>query len=273
MSDLDAETLGRGDDPLVYDRALLLGRKRNAVLGLREVLRYGKDSFGDPDYVSIYGSRPADWYARGIRLLGRTAVECTRDRLGELIGRDIAELARDASGGAPVVVDPFAGSANTLYWILRHIPGSRGVGFEFDDAVFEATRRNVSILDLGLEVLHIDYESGLEALAIPDGELLVVFVAPPWGDALTTGSGLDLRRTTPPVAAIVDLIEGAFPRHRSLLAIQVHERVDPGSLAELTSRFEWSATRLYDIDPPGRNHGLLLATVGWTPAAMHASQG
>ena len=28
---------------------------------LWEVQRYGTDSYGDPDYVPIYGMRPADW--------------------------------------------------------------------------------------------------------------------------------------------------------------------------------------------------------------------
>jgi hypothetical protein len=74
-----------------FGRELLLsGAKRNAVLDLWEVERYGTESFGDPDYVSIYGMRPADWYARGVRVLGRTAVECTRDVLGDLIGKDVA---------------------------------------------------------------------------------------------------------------------------------------------------------------------------------------
>ena len=63
----------------LYNRELLLsGEKRNAVLDLWEVQRYGTDSYGDPDYVSIYGLPPADWYEKGIRLLGRTAVELTR---------------------------------------------------------------------------------------------------------------------------------------------------------------------------------------------------
>ena len=69
-----------GDQDPTYDRQLLLGgAKRNAVLQLCEVQRYGRDSSGAPDYVSLYGTRPADWYAKGGRLLGRTAVECTRD--------------------------------------------------------------------------------------------------------------------------------------------------------------------------------------------------
>jgi hypothetical protein len=54
-----------------YDRQLLLlGAKRNAVLELWEVQRYGSDSYGDVDYVSIHGLPPSEWYARGIGLLG-----------------------------------------------------------------------------------------------------------------------------------------------------------------------------------------------------------
>ena len=78
----------------VYDRALLLhGSKRNQVLTLAEIERYGLDSFANRDYLSIYGMPPREWYRHGIRLLGRTAVECTRDALGERIGRDVAAVA------------------------------------------------------------------------------------------------------------------------------------------------------------------------------------
>jgi hypothetical protein len=61
----------------VYDRALLLhGSKRNQVLSLAEIEQYGLDSFADADYISIYRMPPREWYRHGIRLLGRTAVEC-----------------------------------------------------------------------------------------------------------------------------------------------------------------------------------------------------
>lgn len=82
------------DDAVVssYGRQLLLlGAKRNSVLELWEVLRYGTDTFGDANYLSIYGLQPAEWYARGIRLLGRTAVECTPDHVAN---------ARPRCGGA-----------------------------------------------------------------------------------------------------------------------------------------------------------------------------
>jgi hypothetical protein len=119
-----------GDQDSTYGRQLLLGGpKRNAVLELWEVQRYGIDSYGDVDYVSLYGLRPVDWYAKGVRLLGRTVVECTRDGLGDAIARDIAVIAETAPTTAgTLVIDPFAGSGNTLYWILRHLPGARGWG-------------------------------------------------------------------------------------------------------------------------------------------------
>jgi hypothetical protein len=250
-----------------YDRQyLLLGPKRNAVLELWEVHRYGADSYGDPDYVSVYGRRPADWYARGIRLLGRTAVECTRDPLADAIGRDVAGVAATAPRTAgTLVIDPFAGSGNTLYWLLRHLPGARGLGLELDAGVFELTRRNLAALDLPIEIVNTDYLAGLSAISVPAGQLLIAFIAPPWGDALGPTSGLDLRRTTPPIADVVDVMVRRFAERPLLCAIQVYETVDPDSLAELTARFDWSSRRVYDLNAPGENHGIVLGTWGWTP--------
>jgi hypothetical protein len=66
--------------------------------------------------VSLYGLTPREWYARGVRILGRMAVECTRDRLADLIGRDVAAAARAAPVATRLaVIDLFAGSGNTLY--------------------------------------------------------------------------------------------------------------------------------------------------------------
>lgn len=90
-------------DPIHDRQLLLLGAKRNVVLELWELQRYGADNYGDEDHVSIYGMRPGEWYAKGIRLLGRTAVECTRDALGDAIGKDIAvisEKARKSKGNS-----------------------------------------------------------------------------------------------------------------------------------------------------------------------------
>jgi hypothetical protein len=250
-----------------YDRWLLLGDKRNTVLDLAEVQRYGRESFGDPDFVSIYGLKPADWYGRGVRLLGRTTVECTRDRFADLIGRDVAAAALAAPGvRGSVVVDPFAGSGNTLYWITQHVRPERSVGFELDDVVFDLTRENLAIMDLGIEVAHEGYERGLQRLAVSAEALVIVFVSPPWGAALDEVVGLDLRRTTPPVAEIVALATDALAHNKLLFAIQAYELVEPESLTELTRLFDWSAFNVYDINPYTKNPALVLGTVGWTPA-------
>jgi 16S rRNA G966 N2-methylase RsmD len=250
----------------VHDRDYLLSAgKRDDVLALWEVQQYGRDSFGDPDYVTIYGLTPADWYARGIRLLARTAVECTRDALADRIGRDIAAVAAAAPASDPVVLDPFAGSANTLYWIARHLGARRAIGFELDDGVFDLTSRNLAIVNLDLTLSHVGHEAGLEAVRVRRDQLLIVFVAPPWGDALSQTSGLDLRRTQPPTPEIIDLIARTFPAHKVLLATQVYETVLPDSLTAVTSRCEWSTLEAYDLNAPGQNHGLMLGTLGWTP--------
>jgi hypothetical protein len=251
----------------LYDRELLLlGAKRNVVLDLWEVQRYGSDSYGDTDYVSIYGMRPADWHAKGVRLLGRTAVECTRDRLGDAVGKDVAAIGATRPPSAPaLVVDPFAGSGNTLYWLLRHLPGSRGVGFESDAAVFRLTRHNIAALTLPIDILNTDYLSGLAGISVPSDQLLIIFIAPPWGDAFDRTSGVDLRRTTPPISEIVDFLMHRFSQNRLLCAIQVYEIVLPVSVAELTARFDWSTLRIYDFNVPGQNHGILLGTKGWAP--------
>ena len=249
----------------VHDRDYLLSAgKRNDVLTLSEVLQYGRDSFGDPDYVAIYGLKPAAWYARGIRLLARTAVECTRDALADRIARDVAAAAAAAPASDPVVVDPFAGSANTLWWIARHVRARRALGFELDARVFDATSRNLAIVGLDLALSHVGYEAGLKALRVSQDQLLIAFLAPPWGDALSETSGLDLRQTEPPAPEIVDLIAEMFPAHKVLLAVQVHETLVPDSLTAVTSRCAWSALKSYDLNAPGQNHGLLVGSLGWT---------
>jgi hypothetical protein len=253
---MPADQLG-GDR--IYDRRLLLGEKRNDLLTLDEVQRYGLDSFRNPDHVSVYGMKPAEWYARGVRLLGRTAVECTRDELADRIGRDVAEAARSFLPAAPdAVIDPFAGSGNTLFWLQRHLAATNAVGFELENGVFELTRQNLAIVDSSIALHHVDYRAGVASLGQGSHQPIVVFIAPPWGDALDEERGLDLRRTAPPVAEIVDVLAATFDGVPLLCAIQVYERLDPDSLGDVAARLDHSELRMYDLDLAGRNHGILM---------------
>ena len=150
-----------------------------------------------------------EWYGRGIRLLGRTAVECTRDALGKRIGPDVASVAARMQSNEFVVIDPFAGSCNTLFWILRHLPNSQGIAFESDPQVFELTRRSLTVLGQRIDLVHGDYVKRLEECRVPEDQGVVAFVAPPWGMALDELRGLDLRRTTPRMVKELEKIEMA----------------------------------------------------------------
>jgi hypothetical protein len=251
----------------VYDRALLLhGAKRNEVLSLAEIKQYGLDSFADANYISIYGMPPREWFRRGIRLLGRTVVECTRDALGDPIGLDVASVAKRMPPNQWVVIDPFAGSCNTLFWILRHLPNSEGLAFESDPQIFELTRSNLAALERRIELFRGDYATLLEQCCVLEDRGIVAFVAPPWGSALDEVQGLDLGRTTPPVAEVLEQIVRKFARHRILFATQVYEKLFAPSLTDVQARFDWSELRVYNINEKGRNHGILVGTKGWAPS-------
>jgi len=251
----------------VHDRALLLhGSKRNEVLSLAEIEQYGLDSFADPDYLRIYGMKPREWYSRGIRVLGRTAVECTRDALADRIGRDVASLARCLPTDQFVVIDPFAGSCNTLYWILRHLPNSDGIGFESDPQVFDLTHRNLAVLGQRIELILGDYAQLLANRRVPEDRGIVAFIAPPWGTALDEEKGLDLCSTTPPIGEIIEKLVHRFSRHNILFAIQVYEKVSEPSLSQVRTLLDWAELRIYDLNEKGRNHGILLGTKRWARA-------
>jgi hypothetical protein len=100
---------------------------------------------------------------------------------------------------------------------------------------------------------------------VTQDQLLIAFIAPPWGAALNERTGLDLRRTMPPITEIVDFLITIAGEHPLLCAIQVYENLDPSSVAELVPRFSWSAKRIYGLSAPGQNHGIFMGTRGWVP--------
>ena len=138
-----------------YDRDFLLSpEKRNQLVKLLEVEKYGRDCFGDPDHVHLYGMKPKEWYGQGVRILARTCLEAVKDPLGEKIGSDIAEIVGRVSGKRPIgVVDPFAGSCNVLYAIVRRLAGSKGIGFEVEPTVFDLTSRNIAHLKAPIQLV------------------------------------------------------------------------------------------------------------------------
>jgi hypothetical protein len=62
-----------------------------------------------------------------------------------------------------------------------------------------------------------------------------------------------------------DLLTLAEVRRPLLVAVQVFERVQQDSLAEVAALLTWSALKIYNINAAGHNHGVLLGTLGWSP--------
>ena len=248
-----------------YDRDYLLSAaKRNKVIELWEVEKFGRDSFGDPAAVSLYGMKPAEWYAKGVRILARTTLEAVRDPLGNRIGQDVARIAAAAPVGCSFgVVDCFAGSCNGLYSILHHLPGARGIGFEFEPAIFEMSTRNLASLDAPIQLFNGEYRTLLGDHRFPTDYRIVAFLAPPWADALTAAGGLDLGRTKPPIVEIVADFERVYPKNPIFYVVEVHERLVPEPLVALRAAFEWSELNVYDLDGPTGRHGVLLGTRRW----------
>ena len=48
--------------------------------------------------------------------------------------------------------------------------------------------------------------SGAAQLTVTPSQLVIAFIAPPWGDALNAITGLDPSRTPPPIIEIVDFL-------------------------------------------------------------------
>lgn len=257
-------------DSTVYDRTFLLSpEKRNHVMELWEVQRYGLDSYGDSDYVHLYSMAPTEWYQRGVRLLARTTVECVRDALANLMGADVERVLRYAPVGESVtVIDPFAGSCNSLYWILRHLPAAQGVAFEMDPTIFAMTKANIAVLNRPITLAQGDYRTLLPGYPVPADHVLVIFVAPPWGKALRPLKGLDLARTQPPIHEVIAYMDALYQNQPVLYVIQIFERLEPTSLVKVRQQLDWSETRVYDLNAAGLRHGILLGSRHWRPSKL-----
>jgi len=145
------------------------------------------------------------------------------------------------------------------------MPTAHGIAFEVDPAIFAMTQANIAAVDTSIDLRLGDYRSLLPAYAVPPDHLVVVFVAPPWGDALNPVTGLDLRQTQPPVGTIIDAIDQLHQDKPLLYVTQVFQHVEPTSLADLASRFEWSELHINDINIEGMKHGILLGSCRWKP--------
>lgn len=166
--------------------------------------------------------------AKGIRLLGRTTIECSVDAHAAAVADAVARVhaalppVEDA-----MLVDLFCGSGN-----LGHHLGER-LGYpvyasELDPGVHAATRHNLDRVGSTIDLHRADYRDLIARLP-PIGPNDTYAIEPPWGSAFGT-AGLDLTRTTPPVPEILADIRRARAGRPCLVAIKTNDKIAHDSL-------------------------------------------
>ncbi|WP_156077080.1 hypothetical protein [Saccharothrix sp. NRRL B-16314] len=188
-------------------RASLLGPARTRMLTEVELVRAGQVLHGRPERLAVYGVPAPQMIRRGLRLLGRTAVECSVDDSCAAVTTALCAYLADARELSPgFVADLFCGSGN----LGRHVGTGLGLpvfAAELDPDVYAATRHNFEVMGIDVNLRHTDYRDLLAGLPPPrEGD--VHLVEPPWGSAYTE-RGLDLTVTSPPVPEILAAIRAS----------------------------------------------------------------
>ena len=173
-----------------------------------DVLRAGQLLNDSPNDLRLFGMAPITWYLLGIRIVGRTAVEATRDPQARFFARAVTATLREHGHEIHELIDPFVGSGNVLYHFAKETTAARGLGIELNPDIVRRTRRNFEVLhrwkrlsDVDIEIHEGDWSRS--SSMIGQGPTLII-IDPPWGDAYSKELGLDLRSTQPPIPEILE---------------------------------------------------------------------
>ena len=123
--------------------------------------------------------------------------------------------------------------------------------------------RNSASLSTPIRLVHGDYQTLLGQHRFPARRRVVAFLAPPWDDALSAQTGLDLGRTKSLIVDIIEEFARVCPDSPVLYVVEAHERPVPGPLALLRRAFDWSEFNVYDIAEPTGRYGVPLGTKRW----------
>jgi hypothetical protein len=195
--------------------------------------------------------RPLAWYLCGCRIVGRTAVEMTRDGPAQFLANSVASTLAMEGGSISDVIDPFVGSGNLLYHVLRATRARRGIGFDTNADVLPTTKRNFALLSRlgklnGVEIV-LEQKDWSETIDYVEHGSTLVLLSPPWGDAFGD-AGLDLRRTTPPVPDILHSLRSVRGAGQIFVAIQTYPRMVEASVKEIREKYSMLSVATSD-DP------------------------
>lgn len=180
-------------------------------LSFFEVMWIGKRLHNRWNALRLYGLKPMQWYFRGIRILGRTAIEAHPDPAADKIGEVAVRALAQHEYSVVDLIDPFLGSGNLTYHLAQHIRPERIVASEISKEIATLTARSLLALQaegqLDQTEILIFNDDWTEAIRhLRDVPTLVV-LAPPWGSGYED-RGLDLRKTSPPVPELINQFLG-----------------------------------------------------------------
>ena len=163
-------------------RWLALNNLNEKMLEPREVeLLWG--AFRPERRFQLYGLPLTEIFARGGQFSARMVIELTTDGAVESFIEDFpAEIQAD------VVVDPFAGTGNSLYQITRKMK-AKGFGLEYSAQVQKSAAKMLAFLDGGdrVDLRHGTFPQDLSIDIIGDSRNVIMYVAPSWFGALIQG--------------------------------------------------------------------------------------
>jgi hypothetical protein len=236
--------------------------KRDKLLSLEEIIEISNCYYGARDMLCLFDMTPNNYFNKGIRLLGRTAIECSIDIHAEIIADEASKIQEEFfPAKQPIIIDLFTGSGNLLYHFSKKFRMGRFIGFEKNNEIYKLTCNNLKALNLSFDFHLGDYkELILQHSATFEQRPIIVIIDPPWGKGFTHEGGLDLLKTEPPVDEIIKVLYTYLGNHPLFLIIQVHERTLPSSITTITSGFcNWSSTIIKKIEGT-LNTGFLLCT-------------
>lgn len=225
-------------------RADLLGPSRTRTLAGHELMEVGRLVYGDADQMSLYGVPSSRMAERGLRLLGRTAIECSVDAYSAAVADRVAGCCPGAPAPEPgaFVADLFCGSGNMGFHLGRRL-GLAVHASDLDPLVHDHTRHNLTALGIDIDLQLLDYRDMLGKLGAASPQDTYV-VEPPWGPAFTP-LGLDLAATSPPVPQILADIAASRAGTPCLVVIKTNDQIARDSL----SRAFAAARHLATITP------------------------
>lgn len=209
-------------------------------LTIGEIRRAGQVLAGDPNDLRLFGMAPLAWYALGIRILGRTAVEVTRDRYARFMAKSVAHTLASEGYRISDVIDPFVGSGNLLYHLLRATKATRGYGLDINADIIALTERNFSRLRMLRKLRHTRLaflrRDWSQSPSYIENRATLVVVCPPWGDAFDE-AGLDLRKTRPPVPDVLRTLRGSVRSGPIFALIPTHPSMVRESVDAITREY------------------------------------